>query len=174
MELKYYFKQGMGLMKLNSDIAEEISQDMNAFGPAVLFFAIGGLAASSAMFIRGGIISIIVGAIIGPVFSVVSSFIGVGILYLLVKLFGGKGGFKGYYKALGIGSLPIWAGIIPHIIGYYISFYSIPIAVVVTNRVHNLSRAKAQIIWIFVTLLYFFYLQYSDIVFWNFSHLIGE
>jgi len=177
MDFKYYLKQGIGLMTLNRDIVEEMSKDKNAFAPAVLFFAIGGLAAPGAMFTWGGITGIIIGTVSGPVFSVIFSFIGVGILYLLAKLFGGAGQFKGYYSALGIGSLPIWAAIIPPyytILGLYISFCSIPIAVVVTNRVHKLSTGKARIVWIFVAVLYYFYLRFFYRFFFDMSHALWQ
>lgn len=141
MDFKGYFMKGVELAKLNRDAASEVAADEGAFGTAVLFFAIGGLAAGLA----GSAVSMGAGAaliIVGPIMHVIGSFISVGILYLIAKILGGTGDYKGYYSALGIGSIPQWAQVIPFV-GWLVSLWSIPVSVIVTERVHNLSFGKA-------------------------------
>jgi len=139
MDFKAYVMKGVELVKLNRDMAEEVSRDENAFTPAVLFFAIGGLAGGIGAIFSGGAGSLI---LIMPIVAVAASFIGVGILYLLARLFGGAGDFKGYYSALGIGYLTAWAGVIPFL-GAVLSLWGIPVAVIITERVHRISMGKA-------------------------------
>ncbi len=139
MDFKGYIMKGIEIVKLNKDVAEEVSKDENAFAPAMAFIAIGGLASGIGAILRGGSVMLIVGA---PILAVLFSFVGVGILYLLARLFGGTGDYKGYYTALGIGDLPAWAGIIPFL-GAFVALWSIPVAVIVTERVHKISTGKA-------------------------------
>jgi len=138
MDLKAYVMKGIELVKLNGEMAETVAADEEAFVPAVIFYAVGGLAAGIGAAFTGSFSMIIYGPIAGVVFS----FIGVGILYLIAKLFGGTGDFVSYYRALGVGSLPQWAGIIP-VLGGIVGLWTLPVAVIVTERVHKLPRGKA-------------------------------
>src|SRR5512135_3541511 len=147
MTFKGYLSQGIELVKLNRDTAEAVANDQGAFGWAVLFFAIGGLAGG----LGGALTSMGVGSIMilaGPVMHVIGSFISTAILFVLARMMGGKGSFTGYYSALGIGSMPAWAQIVP-VLGWLVSLWTIPVAVVVTERVHGISTGKA----VFVVLL---------------------
>lgn len=138
MDFKGYLGKGWEIVKLNRDAAGDVAGDENSFGPAVLFFAIGGLAGG----LGGAAISGGLTIIMAPIFAVAWSFVSVGILYGLARLFGGTGGFRGYYSAMGIGSLPQWAGFIP-LIGHIVALWYIPVAVIVTERVHGISQGKA-------------------------------
>lgn len=141
MDLKGYFLKGVELVKLNRDAAEEVARDPDSFGPAVLFFAIGGLAGGIGHSIGSmGLGSFML--VIGPIASVIGSFVWVGILYVIARIFGGRGTYMGYYSALGIGSLPHWAQVVPFL-GWIAALWSIPVAVIVTERVHGLSTGKA-------------------------------
>lgn len=141
MTFKEYFSKGIEIVKLNRDAADEVAAQEDAFGMAMLFFAIGGLAA--------GLGSVMVSLGFGffmliffPVMHVVGSFIWTGILFLLARLFGGTGTFKAHYSALGIGSLPGWAQIVP-VLGGIVALWNIPVSVIVTERIHKISTGKA-------------------------------
>ncbi len=138
MDFKGYLGKGWAIVKLDRDTAAEVAADENSFGPAVLFFAIGGLAGG----LGGAAFSGGLTLIMAPIFAVIWSFVSVGILHLLAGLFGGTGNFKGYYSAMGIGSLPQWAGLIPFL-GSIIALWYIPVAVIVTERVHGINQGKA-------------------------------
>ena len=145
MGFKDYFSRGIELVKLNRDAADAVASDEGAFGWAVLFFAIGGFAGG----LGGSLTSMGFGffmVLVGPVLHVIGSFVWVGILYVLARMFGGSGDFKGYYGALGIGSLPAWAQVVPFI-GWLVSLWTIPVAIVITERVHKLSTARANLGW---------------------------
>src|SRR5512143_3761261 len=112
MGFKDYLSRCIELVKLNRDAAEEVAGDEGAFGWAVLFFAIGGLAGG----LGGSMASMGFGFVmvaVGPVLHVLGSFVWVGILYLLARMMGGRGSYTGYYSALGIGSMPAWAQLVP-------------------------------------------------------------
>jgi len=141
MDFKEYLKKGIDIVKLNKDAASEVASQEDAFGMAILFFAIGGLAAGlgSVMTKLGfGFFTII----LFPVFHVIGSFIWTGILFLLAKLFGGTGTYRAHYSALGIGSLAGWAQIVP-VLGGIVALWNIPVSVIVTERIHNISTGKA-------------------------------
>ncbi|HEY3347366.1 MAG TPA: YIP1 family protein [Nitrospirota bacterium] len=153
MDFKTAFNRGVELVKLNRDAAEAVASDETAFTWAMLFYAIGGFAAAisyTAMsFGLGGIM-----LIFSPVAHVLISFVYAGILHFIAKLFGGTGTYKGYYSALGIGSLPGWAKIVP-IFGGIAALWYIPVSVIVTERVHKLSFGKAvAVVVIPVTILF--------------------
>jgi hypothetical protein len=141
MDLKGYFAKGVRLVKLDRDAAAEVAADPDSFGPAVLFIAIGGLAGGLGHTLASmGLGSLLM--IIGPVAHVLASFVWVGILYVTARLFGGTGTYMGYYSALGIGSLPQWAQVVP-VLGWIVAFWYIPVTVIVTERVHGLTTGKA-------------------------------
>ena len=141
MDFGKYLQKGIELVKLNRAVADEVAADDNAFGPAVLFFAIGGLAGGlGATLISGG--AGIAAIVLLPLFHVIGSFISVGILYIIARLLGGTGTYRSYYCALGIGSIPAWAQVVP-VLGGIVSLWSIPVAVIVTERVHKMSTGRA-------------------------------
>lgn len=141
MTFKEYFSKGIEIVKLNKDAASDVAAQEDAFGMAILFVAIGGVAAGlgSVMTKLGfGFFMII----IYPVMCVLGSFIATWILFLLAKLFGGTGTYRAHYSALGIGSLPFWALVVP-VLGGIVALWNIPVSVIVTERIHNISNGKA-------------------------------
>jgi hypothetical protein len=141
MDFRTAFNRGVELVKLNRDAAEAVASDESSFTWAMLFYAIGGFAAAisytALSFGLGGIM-----LIFSPIAHVLISFVYAAVLHIIARLFGGTGTYKGYYSALGIGSIPGWAQVIP-LIGTLAAFWSIPVAVIVTERVHKLSFGKA-------------------------------
>ncbi|MBN2422858.1 YIP1 family protein [Candidatus Woesearchaeota archaeon] len=128
------FKKGIEIIKLNRKVISEISKNKDAMLMAVLFYAISGIAAS----LTAGPVAWIGGA----VGAVIGSFIGIGILHIIAKIFGGKAGFSGFYKPMGIGSLLSW---VPFL-GPVLSLWNIVVSVVILEEVHKLSRGKAILV----------------------------
>jgi len=147
MDFMGYVKKGVEIVKLDRDAISGVASDPGSFGPAVLFFGISGLAAGvSGAVVTGGAGSFML--LSGPVFAVIGSFAGVGILHLLSRLMGGTARYRGYYSALGIGNIIRWALVVPFL-GFIAALWYLPVMVVVTERVHGISTARA----VFVVLL---------------------
>ncbi len=141
-EFKKYAKQGIEILKLNGKVAEKISKDKKATNYAFLFVVLVGVAQAIGTFNVPGII-------VTPIFTLIGSFIGVGILHILAKIFGGRADFMEFYRAFGIGYVGMWISVIP-IIGPMLSgllgLWYLAVNVVILKSVHKLSTAKAIIV----------------------------
>lgn len=170
MNFKEYLKKGIEIVKLNRDAADEVAAQEDAFGMAMLFFAIGGLAAGlgSVMASLGfGFFMII----LFPVMHVIGSFIWTGILFLLARLFGGTGTYKAHYSALGIGSIPGWAQVVP-VLGGIVALWNIPVAVIVTERIHRISTGKAVAV-VLIPMVFFIILALIAVVMIGMAAFMG-
>jgi hypothetical protein len=142
MDFMSYVKEGIEILKLDKKVMEKVAKDEKATTMAILFFAIGGVASAI-----GGLN--LFGIIIFPIVAAVFSFIGVGIIHILAKLFGGKAEFMQFYRSSGIGYVGSWVAVIP-IIGPMISglvgLWYLVVSVVMLMAVHKLSTGKAIIV----------------------------
>ena len=157
MGLMGYLRKGIEIAKLNRDAVSEVAADGGAFIYAVIFFGIGGLAAGlGGLMVRPAFgLLMVIG---GPVLHIATSFIWVGLLYIVARMFGGKGGYLEYYTALGVGSVPVWAQVIP-MVGWLIAMWNLPVSVIVTERVHGLSTGRSVAVVLFpliITILFVF------------------
>ena len=153
MDMKSYLAKGIDLIKLSRPAADALAEDPNAFNAGMLFIAIGGLAGGigTTIFTLGvGFFAII----FWPIAAVLMSFVHVFIFFVIAKILGGKGTYKSYYGALGIGSMPAWAALVP-VLGPIFSLWTIPIAVIVTASVHKISTTRAILVVIIPMLLIF-------------------
>ena len=141
MDFKAWLMKGIEIVKLNRPAMDEVASDEQSFWPAVLFFAIGGLASGLGSSL-GNVVLLPVLIVAGPVTQVAGSFISIFLLFIIAKLFGGTGTYRAYFSALGVGSIISWTQVVP-VLGHIISLWNIPVAVVVTERVHNVSTGKA-------------------------------
>ena len=153
MDFRGYLAKGIELIKLSRPAADELSEDPNAFNAGMLFVAIGGLAGGIGITFH----SFGIGApaiIFWPIVAVLMSFVHVFILFIIAKVLGGTGSYRSYYGALGVGCMPTWAAIVPFL-GSVLSLWAIPVAVIVTERVHKLSTARSVMVVIFPMLFIF-------------------
>lgn len=134
-----YLKKGLEIIKLNEKVMGDVAKDQKATGMAVLFIAIAGVAMAIGTFMWMGIIFY-------PIAVLIGSFIGVGILHLFAKLFGGKGAFMDLYRVFGIGYILSWISVIP-VVGPMISgiagLWMIVVSIIAVRKVHSLSTGKA-------------------------------
>ena len=97
------------------------------------------------------IFSLILIIVLTPIFSVIFGFIWQGILYLLAKVFGGKGTYaqQFYLAALPISIVMIlngavsWIPIAGTLLGFLIGIYGLYVQYVVIKELHGLSTGKA-------------------------------
>ena len=138
MDFKKYFQQGIEIVKLNKKTIASVAKDNKATNLAILFFAI-----------SGGVLGLLsfnpIALIFGALAAAGLSFVWVGILHILAKLFGGKASFMDLYRPLGVGSVLSWLSFIP-ILGQIIGLWTIVIEIIVLKEVHKLSTLKSVII----------------------------
>ncbi len=131
------------ILKLDVEAIREAAGDEELTASAVIVVAIAGVASAI------GTLHIFPGILTNPIMTVVGSFIGVGILFLLAKLFGGTGNFLSYYRPLGLAYALQWVAVIP-VAGSFLAMitgiWMTVVAIVVTREVHGFSTGKAALV----------------------------
>jgi hypothetical protein len=134
-----YLKQGIEIIKLDDKTATQVAKDEKSFAMAILFVALGGVASAIGMLNPIGIIT-------GPIFTVGFFFVWIGILFLLARLFGGKGTYMELFRPAGIASVLTWVAVVP-LLGVFLSMlaslWSIVVHIIIVRAVFKLSTGKA-------------------------------
>jgi len=141
-ECKGYFRQGVEILKLNVQAAENVAKDPKATNYALLYVALAGVASAIGTLNPFGII-------VMPIFMLIAFFISIGILHLFAKLFGGQASFTEYYRAIGVGYVGTWIAVIPilgPLLSGLVSLWYIVVNVVVLKAVHKLTTFKAVLV----------------------------
>jgi Yip1 domain len=139
MDLGGYLQKGVQVLQLDLNTIDDVSRDEDALLPALLFFAVAGLANGAGQFSFRGMI-------FGPIVATLLSFVFVGLLSVLSRLFGGKGEFLDLYRPLGVAAPIFWVQAVPLLGPFLVSLalvYFAVVAVVVVERSGNLPRGKA-------------------------------
>lgn len=139
LDLGGYLQKGVQILQLDLKIIDAVSRDEEALLPALLFFAVAGLANGAGQFSFRGIV-------FGPIVATLLSFVFVGLLSVLSRLFGGKGEFLDLYRPLGVAAPIFWVQAVPLLGPFLVSLalvYFAVVAVVVVERSGNLPRGKS-------------------------------
>jgi hypothetical protein len=139
MDLGGYLQKGVQVLQFDLNTIDDVSRDEDALLPALLFFAVAGLANGAGQFSFRGMI-------FGPIVATLLSFVFVGLLSVLSRLFGGKGEFLDLYRPLGVAAPIFWVQAVPLLGPFLVSLalvYFAVVAVVVVERSGNLPRGKA-------------------------------
>lgn len=140
-------KQAIEILKLNKTIIEKVAKEKQATTAGILILIIGGFIA--------GIASkkwLLLG--ITPIIVLIFSFIGIGILHLIAKLFKGKAEFIEIYRALTHASILNWLSIfdliplLKTIIAVITLIWGIVINFVVIKNLYKLSTLKTVLVMI--------------------------
>lgn len=102
----------------------DIYRDEEALIPAILFFAIGGVASGVGQFSFRGML-------LGVFLMTLVSFVIVGLLHVLARLFGGTASFLELYRPLGTAAPVHWVLVVPFI-GSFLGFLAMLYSLVVT------------------------------------------
>ena len=131
------------ILKLDAQAIRDAAGDEELTASAVVVVAIAGVASAI------GTLHIFPGIITNPIMTVVGSFIGVGILFLLAKLFGGTGDFLSYYRPIGLAYALQWITVIPVIggfLGIITGIWMTVVTIVITREIHGFSTGKAALV----------------------------
>ena len=146
LDLGGYLQKGVQILQLDLKTIDALSRDEEALLPALLFFAVAGLANGAGQFSFRGMV-------FGPIVATLLSFVFVGLLSVLSRVFGGSGEFLDLYRPLGVAAPVFWVQAVPLLGPFLVCLalvYFAVVAVVVVERTGNLPRSKAIAI---VTLL---------------------
>lgn len=139
MDLGGYLQKGIRILQLDLKNIEDVSRDEEALLPALLFFAVAGLANGAGQFSFRGMI-------FGPIVATLLSFVFVGLLSVLSRFFGSKAEFLELYRPLGVAAPIFWVQAVPLLGPFLVSLalvYFAVVAVVVVERSGALQRSKA-------------------------------
>lgn len=158
-----YLKSGLRIGMLKKDAIDDVAGDPGSFVPALFVYLFPSVVIGIVLF---GIVNLVAGGasegippefamiipllqkasagllIFFPLIALIGTLVSIGLFHLFARLFKGEGGFLDYYQTMGVGSLVSWGGFIP-VVGILFSLWMIPVMVVITSRVHNLSTGKS-------------------------------
>lgn len=143
MDFGKIVEKALSILQLKEDVIKEVSEKPEYLTFSILIVAIAGLASSIGSF------KFIPGIITGPIVAVIGFFIGVGILWIIAKIFGGKGDYLSYFKPLAMSDIIQWVTVIPFIgffLGAIASIWMVIVAIKVTQIVHELDLPKAVLV----------------------------
>lgn len=142
MDFKKSVMNAIEIVKLNGSVMTKVAADKDATGMGVLIIAIAGVAAAIGALNPFGIIMM-------PIAYLIGTFIGIGIIHLLAKLFGGKAKFSEFYRTSSHAYVVNWIAIIP-ILGPMVSgiagLWNLVVTVFVLKNVHKLTTGKAVVV----------------------------
>lgn len=139
------FRLALQLFKLDEKAMQELSKQKDAGWWGLLFITIAGFCFGISTLIvkpKAGI-AVLLG---GPVLMIITTFIGIGILFYLARLIGGKGTFHNYYRAYSHMYVLNWIAIIPFVgpfLSSLLGVWQVIIAIYVTKAALHLKLGKA-------------------------------
>jgi hypothetical protein len=161
MELSGYLQKGIQILQLDTNTIREVYRDEDALLPAILFVALAGLASGVGQFSLRGMV-------FGVLLMTMVSFVIVGLLHVLARLFGGTASFLELYRPLGAAAPVHWVLVVPFIgpvLGFLAALYSLVVAVVVVETAGELPRSKAMmVVALFFALTLFLYLIFFAVI----------
>lgn len=147
MDLGAYLQEGLRILQMDRDVIRAVSRDEEAILPAMLFFAVAGFASGLGQFSFRAML-------LGSLMVTLVSFVTIGLLHVLARLFGSTATFLELYRPLGLAAFIHWVQVFPFIgpfLGFLAVLFSLVVAVVVLETVGGLARSKALVV---VTLLF--------------------
>ncbi len=143
MDLSHYLQESIQILQLDTGAIRRAQRDEDALVPAVAFFAVAGLASGVGQLSFRGMI-------FGVILFTLASFVGVGLLHVLTRLFGGHASFVELYRPLGIAATIHWVQVLPFGLGTFLgllaALYSLLVAVFAVETVASLPRLKAILV----------------------------
>lgn len=139
MDFGNYLQQGLQILQLDVKTIRDASKDEEALLPALLFFALAGLANGAGQFSFRVMI-------VGPILATLLSFVIVGLLSVLSRLFGSTATFLDLYRPLGLAAPVQWVQAVPFIgpfLGFFALIYLAVVAALTVETTGGISRPKA-------------------------------
>ncbi|MHC4664640.1 MAG: DUF5989 family protein [Planctomycetota bacterium] len=142
MQLVNSFKQALDVLKLKTDTIEAVSLDPTALLPGLIILSLAGFLSNLPNSIRLAF-AMLVGL---PILS----FIGVAILFVIAKIFKGRGNYMSLWRPMSHTSVLAWfvgpLGFVPVFgvaIGFVAIIYSFIVNIVILEATQKISRGAA-------------------------------
>ncbi|MEN3044167.1 MAG: YIP1 family protein [Candidatus Hydrothermales bacterium] len=153
MDFGKIIERALNIIQLKEEAIKEASEKRENFLWSILIVAIAGIAGAI------GSLKIIPGIITLPILAVILSFIGIGILWIIARILGGKGEYISYYIPIAMTYILQWVSVVPFI-GAFLStlagIWIIVVTVKITQIVHQLDLAKAIVVVLIPVVVAFF------------------
>lgn len=154
-----YLKQGFEILKLNRSAMSSAAKDEEATKWGILTVILAGVISGlilTAFTFGLGFVSIIT----TPIAYLIGLFVGIAILWIVSKIFGGTGEYMGLLRPLALASMLWILSIIP-VIGFLAGIWGLVVAIFAVAETQNLSIGKAVatviipmiIIWVIALLI---------------------
>ncbi len=159
-------KQGFEIIKLNESAMQDVARDSQATPMGILFLAIAGVASAI------GTLTFIffLPLLLYTILTILGTVVGVFLIHLLAKLFGGKGSYSSLFRVASHASILSWITIIPilgPLLGTLIGIWLLVVWTISIRTLHKLPTKKAVIVvllFIGVILLLSFLLSFLAIL----------
>ncbi len=146
-------KDALSIVTLKGDVMQQVSAG-DVVGHAFLILVIAGLAGAVGQTLMGLILGTFeavsfLAFITGPVFAVIGTLIGVGILHIIALIFGGQAKYMELFKAMAFAQVVGWIAVIPFIgaiISPILLIWLIVVNIVIIKNVHKLSTGKSVLV----------------------------
>ncbi len=141
MEFVKALKNAVGIIKLEKKIIRQVAKDKESMNYGILIIVLSGFVTAISM--RKWPL-----LFVAPILSLVSSFVSIGFLHILSRVFGGRAKFVELFRVLSHAYVLNWAYILGFneilrmLIGLVVFVWGIAVNFVVIEKVHNLSKAK--------------------------------
>ena len=161
MEYGAYLQKGIQILQLDTNTIRDVYRDEDALQPAILFVALAGLASGVGQFSFRSMV-------FGILLMTLGSFVVVGLLHVLARLFGGTASFLEFYRPLGVAASVHWVWAVPFLgpfLGFLAVLYSLVVAVIVVETASELTRSKSLVVVVlFFALTLFLYLVFFAVI----------
>ena len=167
MDIKDSVMQAIDIVKLDENTIDKVSKDKEALKIGIIIIAIGSFLTALANYIGTkttestiNLLGIEIAAaersisslIAAPIGSIIGIFIGVGVLFIIAKLFRGKATFMELFTPIAFASIISWLGIlniIPFvggIINFIAGIWSIVVTIIIVRKIYSFGTGKAVIV----------------------------
>jgi hypothetical protein len=139
LDLGSYLQKAIQILQLDAHAIDSVSREEEALLPALLFFAVAGLANGAGQFSFRGMV-------FGPIVATLLSFVLVGLLSVLSRLFGSSAQFLELYRPLGVAAPIFWVQAVPLLGPFLVCLalvYFAVVSAVVIERTGSLPRGKS-------------------------------
>lgn len=144
-----YLKQGFEILKLDRKAISSAANDEEATKWSILTVVLTQVVVALLVTFVFAAATLGLGLVAGPVLiitmpimALVGLFVGIGIVYLVAKLFGGQGTYMGLLRPTGLASYVTVISAIP-IIGMLASIWAVVVSVVTISETQKLSIGKS-------------------------------
>ncbi len=157
MDLGGYLQQGLQILQLDARAIKDASRDEDALLPAILFFALAGVANGAGQFSFRGML-------FGAIVATLVSFVLAGLIHVLSRVAGGSASVLGLYQPLGLAASLHWVHAVPLLgpfLGVFALLYFAVVCGLTIETVAGISRARAAaVVAVLVGLCLFLFLVF--------------